>query len=71
MLIEDLEKLIKELRDEKGLNETQIHEEIHRICLEEEGDDMDIECAYDRPMGGLPLPPSDILEGENDEEKVE
>lgn len=61
----ELQNIIKTLRDEQGLTKEQIRIEISRR-LEAETDDEyedcdEVECGYDRPIAGVPLPPIDVM----------
>lgn len=63
MELNELQSLIRQLRDENGMTRDQIREEImRRIESENDDDDYDeVECGYDRPIAGVPLPPIDIM----------
>lgn len=65
MDIYELQGLIRQLRDEKGMTRSQIREEISRRIEAETFDDDDdfdeVECGYDRPIAGVPLPPIDVM----------
>ncbi len=63
MELYELQAIIRQLRDEKGMTREQIRQEIERrIEAETDDDDYDeVECGYDRPIAGVPLPPIDIM----------
>ncbi len=63
MELYELQAIIRQLRDEKGMTRDQIRQEIERrIEAETDDDDYDeVECGYDRPIAGVPLPPIDIM----------
>ena len=61
MLIEDVEKLIKQLQEEQGMTQ----KEATKRALEDM-DDIEVERGYDRPLGGLPAPNFDEPELEGD-----
>lgn len=55
MLIEDVEKLIKQLQEEQGMTQKEARVEAIKRALEDM-DDIEVERGYDRPLGGLPAP---------------
>lgn len=63
MDINQLERLIKELRDDRRMTRAEIRDEVmRRIEAENDWDcDDEVECGYDRPIAGVPLPPVDIM----------
>ncbi len=63
MELSERQAIIRQLRDEKGMTREQIRQEIERrIEAETDDDDYDeVECGYDRPIAGVPLPPIDIM----------
>lgn len=65
MEIDQMQKLICELRDERGMTRDQIRQQILRRVEAEAADDADdydeVECGFDRPIAGVPLPPVDIM----------
>lgn len=65
MLIEDVEKLIKQLQEEQGMTQKEARVEAIKRALEDM-DDIEVERGYDRPLGGLPAPNFDEHELEGD-----
>lgn len=65
MLIEDVEKLIKQLQEEQGMTQKEARVEAIKRALEDM-DDIEVERGYDRPLGGLPAPNFDEPELEGD-----
>lgn len=62
MLIEDIEKLIKQLRDEQGMTQEEAREEAFRRALEDMDNDFEVKRSFDRPLGGCPASHFDELE---------
>lgn len=62
MLIEDVEKLINQLREEQGLSQEEARKEAIKRALEEMDNNPDFEREYDRPLGGCPAPRFDETE---------
>lgn len=50
MLIEDVEKLIKQLQEEQGMTQKEARVEAIKRALEDM-DDIEVERGYDRPLG--------------------
>ena len=50
MLIEDVEKLIKQLQEEQGMTQKEARQEALKRALE----DFEVERGFDRPLGGCP-----------------
>lgn len=65
MEIDQIRKLVSELRDGQGMTRDEIRREILRRVEAEAADDTDdyeeVECGFDRPIAGVPLPPVDIM----------
>lgn len=62
MLIEDIEKLIKQLQEEQGLTQEDARNEAFKRALEDMDNDFEVERGLDRPLGGCPVPHFDELE---------
>lgn len=60
MEINELQALINELRSQ-GLSEEDVVAEVRRRIEAEVDDDDEVECGYDRPIAGVPLPPLDLM----------
>lgn len=60
MQINELRGLVDELR-QKGMTNEEINEEIRRRMADEVDDEDEVECGYDRPIAGVPLPPLDLM----------
>lgn len=54
MLIEDIEKMIKQLREEQGLNQEEARKEAFKHALEDMDNDYEVKRDFDRPLGGCP-----------------
>lgn len=47
MLIEDVEKLIKQLREEQGMTQEEARKEAVKRAFEDMDDDFEVECGFD------------------------
>ena len=64
MLIEDVEKLIKQLQEEQGMTRNGARQEVLKRTLENMDNDFEVERSFDRPLGGISTPPFEKLEGD-------
>lgn len=62
MLIEDIEKLIKQLREEQGMTQEEAKKEAFKRALEDMYNFFEVERGFDRPLGGLSAAHLDELE---------
>lgn len=56
MLIEDVEKLIKQLQEEQAMTQEEARKEAFRRTLEDMDNDYEVEPRFDRPLSGCPAP---------------
>lgn len=64
MLIEDIEKLIKQLQEEQGMTQDEVRKEAFRRALEDMDNDFEVKRGFDRFLGGCPAPNFYELEGD-------
>lgn len=62
MLIEDIEKLIKQLQEEQGMTQEEACQEVFKRTLENMDNEFEVERGFDRPLGGYPARHFDELE---------
>lgn len=55
MLIEDIEKLIKQLQEEQGMTQDEVRKEAFRRALEDIDNDFEVKRGFDRPLTGRPV----------------